>query len=194
MRAIAVVAVVLMSLVAQTVAAADLEAGSYAKVASLLVYYEGTFNEYPAGPSSQAGTYGPFEVGASTWWAWIVDVAESAHNVAPNTAVYAYENPAANYNVTRVTFEYQTDYDANQMRLELVTMDRQTTPTNVNVIWSQSLSGYQSGLYDSYWGNYARTQDQMFGLRVITVPEPPTLLGLLLPSLALFGIKRRIGR
>ncbi len=193
MRRLAIIlAVVLLSALGSASPAADLQAGSYAKINNFMVYYEGSFYGYPAGLTFQPGSYGPYEVSKPTGWDWTVSVPTATLGVPVGTSAYAREGLMLPGNATRVTFHYNTDYDANEMRLELVLMDLQLNP--ISVIWSQDLSGYQSASYDSYWREYVRAENQYLGLRVVAVPEPSTLLGLLVPALALLGMRMRSRR
>ncbi len=176
-RVAVVVAVVSVLALAQGVNAADLEAGWYAIVRSVSIFtydHEG-MPELRGGGwfVTDPGSYGPFQVTdepRGDEYSRGVRVLEDAAGVLPGTGVELplatglYEDEVIAY----LGVDWQTDYDASQMRLELIQRDEQTGA--VDILWQQDQSGalwhYEYMAWDTYPVGLA--------FRVLAVPEPCT--------------------
>ncbi len=168
---------------------ANLQEGWYAEIGNVALYYEspvlGQYSQ-PGGFPLVPGTYGPFQVTIPEHvWDWSVSVPTSTSGVANGTGITRAQDNHPGDPIYRITGEFQTDYDAGQMRLELITVDYQGS--FIDLIWSQSQSGHNLAVFDLW---YSVPVGQLVACRVIAVPEPSTFLGLLFPFAISLGLRK----
>ncbi len=196
---VVVVAVLSLAVLVQTGQAADLQAGWYVKIAGVGLYGQTPEPPYEIATgwnfTGDLGTYGPFEVSSPdpVWAERMVSVPASVSGVTPGTAVYLWGEPAypVFYDVRRVDFHIETNYDASQMQLQLLMYKPDLGYT---LLWSQSRSGYQF-----YWVSpliFPQTIPLGYVpvFRVTTMPAVPEPGGVLLLLVGVGGVSRLLRR
>ena len=172
-------AVMIVLTLGQACQAADLQAGWYAKLGGVALFgWDGVQERgidwhFVGG----LGTFGPFEVTNPdpVWPERTVSVPDDALEVVPGTGVWLWGEPevTVDFVVQAVSIFWDTDYDATQMRLELL-MYNETE--GFALLWSQTQSGYYGGAgnvlgeYQTIPMGYAPV------FRVRAVPEPSSLM------------------
>ncbi len=198
MKRIAVsVALVVFLSMARGGHAADLQAGWYVKrwAVSLEFYDElGRPNSVHWSFAGGMGTYGPCE-GTSPdpiWAERLGTIPTTALDVAPGTGVYLGGVPDVEipFDLTGVGMGYETNYDASQVRLELLDYSGSTGYT---LLWAESRSGLQHAFQTVVWSyEPVIRRGHAVVFRVTTVPEPCGLV-VVLTGLCVAGT-RKMGR
>lgn len=195
-KGFAVFAVVLFLLSTQVTHAANLEEGWYVKIGWVTVGgWDGTSDRIIDWDfTSDLGIVGPFNVTSPDplWARRMVSVDSTVSGIAPGTNIDLWGAPVAEvtFPITEVVICYDTNYDATQMRLELLIY---SPDAGFTLLWSESKSGTHS-----VWTNVlGQSQYIPIGyvpvFRVTAVPEPPVAVVFVtgLSSL-LVRIRRRI--
>jgi len=198
MRKLAVILVVAGLLgLAQAGQAGTINAGSYVNIG--LVALWGTDQAGTHGVdwnfAGGLGTYGPFVVTQPDplWPQRTISVPSTVPGVLSGTGVDLYGQPEAliTFPVTRLDVGYETDYVATQMILQLHVRHNDGTD---ELLWTQSRSGYRSGLSNILWPGQTILPTDAIYFRVAAVPEPSACLALLLPTVGLLWMRRRTAR
>lgn len=186
MKTRVVVLAVFLFVLSQSVQAADLQAGWYAKagVVALWGYRGGYLIGVDWNFVGGTGTYEPYIVTNPDplWPQRMVQVNQTQTGVPNGTAVYLYGEPEVPVDFPAFALDvgYETDYDPSQMRLELW---QHHSDGRDELIWFQGRSGHILASADVLDGT-GRTigvGDSIY-FRVVAVPEPSqlaTLIGLL---------------
>ncbi len=189
-------AVVFVLALAGAVQAADLQAGWYVKLGGVALWgWDWQANRYTGvdwdftGP---LGTYGPFEVTqpGPVWPQRMVSVPSAVSGVPPGTAVDLNGQPRSSltFAVDRLDFAYETYYDATQMRLSLYL---QHSDGNADLLYSETRSGLHSTFPEIPFDDWQMLADDRLVFRVTVVPEPSSLLAVLLPTATALCLRRR---
>jgi len=188
-------AVLLLLILAQVGQAADLQAGWYANVYAVEVYtygYQG-MPQLTTGAyfySTPPGQYGPFKVwggNPQVDFERDVSVPSSALNLgADQSLVLPLTIPLSNgTRIAYLSFAWQTDYDGSQMYIDLW---RTRASGATEQVWAQRQSGLQ---FNTTHVAFDATLDGPYYFKVNVVPEPPTVMPILLGIAGLALARRR---
>jgi len=174
--------------------AVALEQGWYAWIGGVYLQGFGVDGPYDAywEPSSSLGQLGRVEVSQWHYVGTRKITVSTDTSVAPGALfedVGSYTYPNRPYQV--VFLDWETDYDATRMRLQLL---KRHAGQSDQLVWQQAVSNHQSGGGVNVWSSSALLPGDQLVFRVVAVPEPAgvAMLAFGLAPLALkFGRRRQ---
>ena len=194
-KAVVFLVVLLLLIVPVIGQAADLQAGWYANIYTVDVYtynYQGMPQLTTGGYfySTPPGQYGPYNVwggNPQVDFERDVSVPSNALNVGGDQSlVLPLTIPLSNgTRIAYLSFAWQTDYDGSQMYLDLW---RTRANGSAEQIWTQRQSGLQ---FNTTHVAFDATLDGPYYFKVNVVPEPPTVMPILLGIVGLALARRR---
>ena len=171
--------------------AADLQAGWYANIVGIEIWLYGPEGGYRPGPGGSfytEGQYGPFLVTNGSYYGkQYVSVPTNAYGVGPDqTLVLPVSFPGIGGElIAQVLVDWQTNYDPNQMRLELW---RERDNGSQELMWTQLQAGVKWGSRGTGYDTYA---EGPYYFKINVLPEPTGVASLLLGLGGLSVLMRR---